>query len=95
MSRFLPSIPGLTLTAVIDILVVAFLVYQGLMVVRGTRAGHILVGILIMVSLYGLALWAGLEALRVAAGVHRAVYRAGGDRAVSVGNPPHAGAARP
>ena len=31
---------------------------------RGTRAGHILVGILIMVTLYGLALWAGLEALR-------------------------------
>jgi len=64
MSRFLPSIPGLTLTAVIDILVVAFLVYQGLMVVRGTRAGHILVGILIMVLLYAVAFWAGLEALR-------------------------------
>jgi diadenylate cyclase len=64
MHRFLPSLPGLDLTAVIDILVVAFLVYQALMVVRGTRAGHILVGILIMVSLYGIALWAGLEALR-------------------------------
>lgn len=34
------------------------------MVVRGTRAGHILIGILVMVSLYGVALWAGLEALR-------------------------------
>jgi diadenylate cyclase len=34
------------------------------MVVRGTRAGPILVGILVMVSLYGLSLWAGLEALR-------------------------------
>jgi diadenylate cyclase len=54
----------MTVTSVIDILVVAFLVYQALMVVRGTRAGHILVGILIMVSLYGIALWAGLEALR-------------------------------
>lgn len=64
MHRFLPSVPGLDLTAIIDILVVAFLVYQALMVVRGTRAGHILLGILIMVSLYGLALWAGLEALR-------------------------------
>ena len=64
MHHFLPSLPGLDLTAVIDILVVAFLVYQALMVVRGTRAGHILVGILIMVSLYGMALWAGLEALR-------------------------------
>jgi diadenylate cyclase len=62
--RFLPSTPNLDLNAIIDILVVAFLVYQCLMVVRGTRAGPILVGILVMVSLYGLSLWAGLEALR-------------------------------
>ena len=55
---------SLTLTGVIDILVVAFLVYQALMVVRGTRAGHILLGILIMVSLYAVAVWTGLEALR-------------------------------
>src|SRR5436190_1896149 len=64
MRHLLPSLPGLDLTAVVDILVVAFLVYQGLMAVRGTRAGHILLGILIMVTLYGVALWAGLEALR-------------------------------
>lgn len=62
--RFLPSTPSLDATGVIDILVVAFLVYQCLMVVRGTRAGPILLGILIMVSLYGLAGWFGLEALR-------------------------------
>lgn len=61
---YLPSFPELHLSGVIDILVVAFLVYQALMVVRGTRAGHILIGILIMVVLYGLASWAGLEALR-------------------------------
>ncbi len=60
----LPVLPELHLTGVIDILVVAFLVYQALMVVRGTRAGHILIGILIMVLLYGVASWAGLEALR-------------------------------
>jgi diadenylate cyclase len=64
MLRFLPSLPGLDPLAILDILVVAFLVYQAFMVVRGTRAGHILVGILIMVSLYLAALWAGLEALR-------------------------------
>ncbi|HUB32302.1 MAG TPA: diadenylate cyclase CdaA [Bryobacteraceae bacterium] len=64
MARILSSLPGLTVTGVIDILVVAFLVYQALMVVRGTRAGHILIGILIMVVLYGVAVWAGLEALR-------------------------------
>ena len=64
LSRYLPSLQGLRLTGIIDILVVAFLIYQALMVVRGTRAGHILVGILIMVVLYGVASWAGLEALR-------------------------------
>jgi diadenylate cyclase len=54
----------LTLRGVVDIVVVAFLVYQALMVVRGTRAGHILIGIFIMVLLYALSVWAGLEALR-------------------------------
>src|ERR1039458_3500112 len=62
--RFLPSFPNLTPTGVVDILVVAFLVYQGLLVVRGTRAGHILIGIFIMLALYAVALWAGLDALR-------------------------------
>ncbi|HLI85249.1 MAG TPA: diadenylate cyclase CdaA [Bryobacteraceae bacterium] len=58
------SLPELTVAGVIDILIVAFLLYQCLMVVRGTRAGHILIGILMMVLLYGLAVWLGLEALR-------------------------------
>jgi diadenylate cyclase len=62
--RFLPLLPSLTPANVVDILVVAFLVYQALMVVRGTRAGHILLGIFMMVLLYGLSVWAGLEALR-------------------------------
>jgi diadenylate cyclase len=64
LPALLVSLPSLTLAAVIDILVVAFLIYQGLMLVRGTRAGHILTGILIMVALYVVALWAGLEAVR-------------------------------
>ncbi|HUP04241.1 MAG TPA: diadenylate cyclase CdaA [Bryobacteraceae bacterium] len=58
------SLPNLDLTAAVDILVVAILVYETLMVVRGTRAGHILVGILFMVLLYVAAVWAGLAALR-------------------------------
>jgi diadenylate cyclase len=62
--RFLHSMPTLSLTGIVDLLVVAVVVYQCLMVVRGTRAGHILVGILMMVSLYAVAVWAGLEALR-------------------------------
>jgi len=64
MHRLLPALPRIDATGIIDILVVAFLVYQALMVVRGTRAGHILLGIAIMVLLYLIALWAGLEALR-------------------------------
>src|SRR5579883_1410729 len=63
-ARFLPHTPDLSVRGAIDILVVAFLVYQALMVVRGTRAGHILIGISFMVLLYAVAVWTGLEALR-------------------------------
>lgn len=58
------SLPHLTLTGVIDILAVALLVYQALLVVRGTRAGHILLGIIMVGALYAVAIWMGLEALR-------------------------------
>jgi diadenylate cyclase len=34
------------------------------MIVRGTRAGHILIGILAAVMVYAVSVWAGLEALR-------------------------------
>ena len=65
----LPRFPSsafssLSVSGVIDILVVAFVVYQALMVVRGTRAGHILVGILTIVLIYAISVWGGLEALR-------------------------------
>ena len=63
-ATLLISLPRLTVTGAIDILAVAFLIYQGLMIVRGTRAGHILIGILIMVSLYAAATYLRLEALR-------------------------------
>jgi diadenylate cyclase len=61
--QHLPSLPALDVTGAIDILVVAFVVYQGLMVVRGTRAAPILLGIVVIVCLYMVAVWAGLEAL--------------------------------
>ena len=64
LARFIPSLPTLDLTGAFDILLVAFVVYEALTVVRGTRAGHILIGILTMVSIYAFASWAGLEALR-------------------------------
>ena len=57
------SWPTLSITGVIDIIVVAFVIYQLLMIVRGTRAGHVLVGILTLVLAYVVSVWAGLEAL--------------------------------
>jgi len=64
LERLIPGLPSFTLTNVIDVLLVAVMVYEALMVVRGTRAGHILIGILTMVSVYAVAVWLGLEALR-------------------------------
>jgi len=60
----LVALPALTPASVVDILVVAFLIYQGLMIVKGTRAGPIVAGIMIMVLLYVVALYTGLEAVR-------------------------------
>ncbi|HML17607.1 MAG TPA: diadenylate cyclase CdaA [Bryobacteraceae bacterium] len=60
----LPAIPKLTVTAVIDILAVAFLIYQFVAIVRGRRAAHILTGIWILGVIYLVAVWAKLELLR-------------------------------
>ncbi len=57
-------IPTITIRSVIDILAVAFIIYQLLEIVRGTRAGHILLGILAVLVTYEVALRTGLEALR-------------------------------
>jgi len=58
------AIPRLTITAAIDILAVAVIIYQLLQIVRGTRAAHILAGILTVFVAYQIALRTGLEALR-------------------------------
>lgn len=55
--------PGLSLTAVADILIVAFLIYQLLMFVRGTRASPMLLGIILIVLLYYASLWWKLHTL--------------------------------
>ncbi|HEY3836131.1 MAG TPA: diadenylate cyclase CdaA [Bryobacteraceae bacterium] len=59
------TLPPLTWTAALDILIVAALIYQLLLVVRGTRAAHILAGIAMVGSLYGIAILADLEAVRL------------------------------
>jgi diadenylate cyclase len=58
------ELPRLTWSAVIDILAVAFVLYQVLQIVRGTRAAHILVGIVTVLIIYQVAIRLGLETLR-------------------------------
>jgi diadenylate cyclase len=67
MSLLLPPLTDwptrLTVTAVIDILVVAFLIYQLILVVKGTRAAQVLLGLGVLLLVYAVAVWAGLELL--------------------------------
>lgn len=58
------SFPKLTFTAVIDILIVAFLIYQLIMVLRGTRAAHVLAGIGVLLLVYLASIWLNLELVR-------------------------------
>jgi diadenylate cyclase len=58
------SIPPLTITALVDILLVAFLVYQFLMIVRGRRAAHILAGVVILTAMYVASAALGLDLIR-------------------------------
>lgn len=61
------SLPGnlnLTATSVVDILAVAILIYQFILMVRGRRAAHILTGLWILAVVYLVAVWAHLELLR-------------------------------
>jgi diadenylate cyclase len=58
------TMPKLTLTAIVDILAVAAVIYQLLQIVRGTRAAHILTGIVAVVVVYRISVIAHLDALR-------------------------------
>lgn len=63
IAELLPHLPRLTPIAVIDILLVAFLIYQFISIVQGRRAAHILNGVAILVLIYAASLWAGMELL--------------------------------
>lgn len=54
----------LTFSAAIDILVVAFLIYQLIMVFKGTRAAQVLAGIAVLLLVYVVAVWMRLDLLR-------------------------------
>src|SRR5260370_9239045 len=58
------EIPKLTITAALDILIVAVLIYQFLMILRGRRAVNVLFGVCILGLIYLAAIWAKLEILR-------------------------------
>ncbi len=67
MGRYLPSsfsdLPPLTITAAIDIVIVAILIYQFLLIIRGRRAVHVLLGLCVLGLIYAAAVWAKLELL--------------------------------
>src|SRR6266567_2523312 len=59
-----PHIPSITPATILDILAVAYLIYQFISIVRGRRAAHILGGLSILVLVYLFAVWFRLELLR-------------------------------
>lgn len=60
----LPILPKLTVTAIVDIVVVAVLIYQLVVMFRGRHTVHVLTGLCTLVVVYLIALWAHLELLR-------------------------------
>ncbi|MCC7154808.1 MAG: TIGR00159 family protein [Bryobacterales bacterium] len=62
--QFVANLPPLTVAAVLDILIVAVLIYQAAMIIRGRRAAHVLAGVGIVLVAYALAVWLGLDLLR-------------------------------
>jgi len=62
--HLLPTFPKLTFTTIVDILIVAVLIYQLLMIVSGRRAASILAGVGVLVLVYLGSAWLGLELLR-------------------------------
>ncbi|HYP12742.1 MAG TPA: diadenylate cyclase CdaA [Bryobacteraceae bacterium] len=57
--------PQLTYLALLDIFLVAFLIYQFFMIVRGRRAAHILAGVLVLAVLYAVSIASGLAVIGV------------------------------
>src|ERR1700680_1012770 len=60
----LPVIPKLTAFSVIDILAVAVLIYNFVLLVRGRRAMNVFGGLWVLLAVYFGAVWLRLELLR-------------------------------
>ena len=61
MLVLLAALPPLSVSAVIDILLLAFIIYYILQMLRGTQAPQILLGMALLVALYYGARWGGLQ----------------------------------
>jgi diadenylate cyclase len=64
IDNILQSRPQTAIAPIVDILLVAFLVYQFLMIVRGRRAAHILAGVVVLTAMYIAAVALGLDLIR-------------------------------
>jgi diadenylate cyclase len=60
------ALSRLSPAAVLDILIMAFLIYQCFMLVRGRRSAQVLIGVGMVVGAYALSLLAGLKLLQAA-----------------------------
>src|SRR6185436_18200964 len=56
-----PSMPRLTWIAALDILVVAYLIYQLLVFIKGTRAVQMAVGLALIIVFFYFSRWVRLE----------------------------------
>ena len=59
-----PALPKLTIAAAVDIVAVAVLIYNFILLVRGRRAVNVFGGLCVLVAVYFVALYAHLELLR-------------------------------
>src|SRR5690242_4444141 len=64
LTSLLAELPKITVTAAVDIFIVAILIYQFLLIIRGRRAAHILFGVCILGLIYVAAIFMRLEVLR-------------------------------
>jgi len=64
LRQILDAVPRPTPAAILDILLVAFLLYQIVLILRGRRAAHILGGVGVVLLVYALSVVAGLRLVR-------------------------------
>src|ERR671914_451004 len=55
------TLPQLTWSAALDILIVAFFIYQALVLIKGTRAVQMALGLTLLVFFFYFSRWARLE----------------------------------